>query len=90
MTFAIKVSTKGQLVLPADIRRRFQIKPGDTLLADVSGESLLLRQEPKSNVLMKHILEAAFNCWQDLDVSGTDYVRALRDTDRPLDGETSR
>ena len=69
-------------------QRGQQFKPGDTLLADISGEALLLRQEPKSNAQMNHVLEAAFNCWHELDVFGTDYVRALRAADRLISGNS--
>lgn len=37
MTRAVRVSTKGQVVIPLEVRRRMGIRPGDSLVI-VSGE----------------------------------------------------
>jgi AbrB family looped-hinge helix DNA binding protein len=85
MSIPIKVSTKGQLVLPVEIRRRFKINPGDTLLAEVTGNSLQLRQEPKPFSHTHGVIAAAFNSWQASELSGAEFVRSLRDADRLSD-----
>jgi len=90
MSFPIKISTKGQLVLPVEVRRRFQIKPGDTLLADVTGNALQLRMEPKPFTHTQAVIASAFNSWKDSEITGIEYVRSLRDTDRLSDEKAPR
>ena len=85
MSIPIKISTKGQLVLPIEIRRHFHIKPGDTLLAEVTGNALQLRQEPKPFSHTHGVIASAFNAWQDTDIAGAEFVRSLRDADRLSD-----
>jgi len=50
MTISIsKVSTKGQIVLPVDIRRQLDIDPGDKLLLLAEDETLIIKKiESKS------------------------------------------
>ena len=41
---SVRMGPQGRLVIPAGIRRRFGLKPGDTLLVRVLGESLVLER----------------------------------------------
>lgn len=44
MAFTAKVSAKGWVVIPAEIRRRYQIQPGDVLaFVDYGGQISLVR-----------------------------------------------
>ena len=45
-----KLSRKAQLVLPASIRRRLNIRPGDRLILEVEGDHVVLRKAPESDV----------------------------------------
>ncbi len=45
-----KLSSKSQIVLPAKLRRKLGIKPGDTLEITAQDETLLLRKAPASSV----------------------------------------
>ena len=40
----VKVSTKGQIVIPKEVRKRFGIKPGKRLLVAVGKNEILLRK----------------------------------------------
>ena len=40
----VKVSTKGQIVIPKDVRKRFGITPGKKLLLAVGKNEILLRK----------------------------------------------
>jgi AbrB family looped-hinge helix DNA binding protein len=40
----VKVSTKGQIVIPKDVRKRFGITPGKKLLMAVGKNEILLRK----------------------------------------------
>ena len=45
-----KLSSKSQIVLPAQIRRRLNIRPGDTLDIRVEGERIVIEKAPRSVV----------------------------------------
>ena len=45
MTVRIKVSTKHQIAIPAVVRKKRQIKPGDHLLVDVRDGHIMLMPE---------------------------------------------
>ncbi len=45
-----KLSRKAQLVLPAGIRQRLNIRPGDRLILEVEGDHVVLRKAPESDV----------------------------------------
>jgi antitoxin PrlF len=45
-----KLSSKSQIVLPAKLRRKLGIRPGDTLEVIEQGEAILLRKAPRSFV----------------------------------------
>lgn len=44
------LSSKSQLVLPADIRRRLGIRPGDRLVVELEGDHAVIRKAPHSDV----------------------------------------
>lgn len=44
------LSSKSQLVLPAEIRRRLGIHPGDQLIVELEGDHAVIRKAPISEV----------------------------------------
>jgi len=46
----VKLSSKNQVVIPGDARRKFDLKPGDRLKVFVKGNSICLVKEPDSYV----------------------------------------
>ncbi|TLX93961.1 MAG: AbrB/MazE/SpoVT family DNA-binding domain-containing protein [Thaumarchaeota archaeon] len=42
----VRVSTKGQMIIPVEVRRKLSIKPGDQLVI-VSGDSEAIIMKPK-------------------------------------------
>jgi AbrB family looped-hinge helix DNA binding protein len=44
------LSSKSQLVLPAEIRRKLGIHPGDRLVVEVEGDYAIIRKAPHSDV----------------------------------------
>jgi len=44
MTEAVIISPKGQITLPARMRRRLKLKPGDTLVIEETGRGVQLRK----------------------------------------------
>jgi len=45
-----KLSKKAQLVLPASIRKRLNIRPGDRLILEVEDDHVILRKAAESDV----------------------------------------
>jgi AbrB family looped-hinge helix DNA binding protein len=39
-----RISSKGQVVLPAPLRRKLGLRPGDSLVAVVEGDRIILRR----------------------------------------------
>ena len=87
MSMTIKVSSKGQIVIPADYRNRFHIAAGDTLLAEINGSTLWLRPARPPAQQHNQIVDNAFGAWASLSVSGAEYVRSLRNADRMTEDE---
>ena len=44
------LSSKSQLVLPAEVRRKLGFKPGDRLIVEVEGDHAVIRKAPHSDV----------------------------------------
>lgn len=44
------LSSKSQLVLPAEIRRKLGIQPGDQLIVELEGDHAVVRKAPRSDV----------------------------------------
>lgn len=43
----VKVSSKNQIAVPAEARRKLNIKSGDTLIIEVVGDQLVVMREPE-------------------------------------------
>jgi len=39
-----RISAKGQLTIPSEVRRRLRLRPGDTIAYAVSGETATIRK----------------------------------------------
>jgi AbrB family looped-hinge helix DNA binding protein len=60
-----KLSSKSQIVLPAKIRKKLGIQPGDTIEITQEGETILLRKAPASFV--KELEGCCSNLWKDYE-----------------------
>ncbi|WP_456379900.1 AbrB/MazE/SpoVT family DNA-binding domain-containing protein [Thiolapillus sp.] len=56
------ISSKSQLVLPAEIRRKLGIRPGDRLVIELEGDHAILRKAPASD--METLAEFRSNHWK--------------------------
>jgi AbrB family looped-hinge helix DNA binding protein len=52
-----RVSTKGQIVLPGELRRRLGIQPGDPLDVEVEGTRIVLSMRPKRSSVPRIIVD---------------------------------
>ncbi len=55
-----KLSSKSQIVIPAEIRKRFELRPGDTLEITEEQDWIMIRKAPVSFV------DGLENCASDL------------------------
>ena len=60
-----KLSKKAQLVLPASIRKRLNIRPGDRLILEVEGDHVVLRKAPESDV--DALRQYRSDAWKDYE-----------------------
>ena len=73
----LTLSTKGQLVLPNDLRKNLSLEPGDKIIAYWSNDSIVLKklELPSENDFEKRIEEtvkyAKENGIKGLDISST-------------------
>lgn len=73
MTLSAKVSTKHQIALPSEARRRLGIKPGDRLSVVVRDDELVLRRRPaRASDRLRGIARGAYGA------NPADYLRSLR------------
>jgi AbrB family looped-hinge helix DNA binding protein len=73
MTLSAKVSTKNQIALPSEARRRLGIQPGDRLSVVVRGDELVLRRRPaRASERLHGIARGAYGA------DPAEYLRSLR------------
>jgi AbrB family looped-hinge helix DNA binding protein len=69
----VKVSDKGQIAIPSDIRKELGIKKGEELLLVKKGDRLLVEKSSKAskkfsgefNFMLKHAEEVARKLWNN-------------------------
>ncbi len=67
------LSSKSQLVLPAEIRRKLGIHPGDRLVVELEGDHAVVRKAPRSDV--EALAAYRSKIWRDY----VDEVQTARD-----------
>lgn len=71
---SVKVSSKHQIAVPSEVRRRLGIKAGDRLEVEVQGDVIVLR--PRAGTVADRLRGAGRGLYPPDPVS---HVRALRD-----------
>ncbi len=64
----IKVSSKGQVSIPSDYRKKYNLETGDVITVNESGDCNAMRL----------LLIDLSGIWADMDIDGADYVREIR------------
>ncbi|MES2177026.1 MAG: AbrB/MazE/SpoVT family DNA-binding domain-containing protein [Gemmatimonadota bacterium] len=78
----VRLEANGRVLLPAEVRHRLGLKPGDTLLLDVTADGILLW----TREMAARELQAAVSRALPQNVSLLDELKALRRAeDRSLD-----
>ena len=81
MTQRVKVSSKHQIVVPAEIRRQLNIESGDYLSVEVQDGHIVLIPEPRN--WTAYLLGLHKEVWEGIDVD--EYIRQERDSWRERD-----
>jgi len=70
----VKVSSRNQIAIPSEIRRKLGIKPGDRLIMDVHEHHILVARDP-----LEHPEDfiGPHDAWAGVDID--EYIRAERD-----------
>ncbi len=79
MATRVKVSSKHQISMPSEARRRLRIKAGDQLLVDVRDGYIILMPEPRD--YSEHLKGLHSEMWEGVDPQ--EYVKRERETGRP-------
>ncbi|HEY8695109.1 MAG TPA: AbrB/MazE/SpoVT family DNA-binding domain-containing protein [Chloroflexota bacterium] len=74
----VKVSAKNQIAVPASVRKRLGIKPGDRLRVEVRGQKATLEREERtqSASVVDDLLAIAPEIWRGIDTQA--YIDELR------------
>ncbi|MBF7084595.1 AbrB/MazE/SpoVT family DNA-binding domain-containing protein [Desulfallas sp. Bu1-1] len=88
--YVVKISSRGQIVIPAEARNSLNLKEGDTLSVYIEDEKIVLKSKPKQAKIKKGIVDQTFGLLSDLDYDLKNYVNELRkDSGRRLDANES-
>jgi len=74
---SVKVSTKHQVAVPSEARRRLGIEAGDRLSVEITDDAIVLRRRAAQPSARLQELGAVGGIWKGVDPVG--YVRELRD-----------
>jgi len=72
----VKVSSKYQIVIPLEVRKKINLKSGDRLIIKTNNEKIIIYLQPKSYA--KYALGLGKEIWKGIDA--TEYVRKERET----------
>ena len=75
MTKIVKLSSKYQVVIPREARKKLGLRAGDQLAVEVEGEKIILRPRPKNYT--DYMLGLGKEIWEGIDAS--EYVRKERE-----------
>ena len=80
-----RMSSKGQITLPVEVRRKLSIKTGDVFEVRITEEGTLIlagkarvNNDPANAI---KVLRDTSGIWKDMEETGEDFVRRLRHED---------
>lgn len=75
MATCVKVSSRNQIAVPAEVRKELGIKPGDRLLVTVRDGQIIMTREPDDWI--EHTRGLGHEIWDDVDP--VEYVHSERE-----------
>ncbi|MCD6231859.1 AbrB/MazE/SpoVT family DNA-binding domain-containing protein [Candidatus Aerophobetes bacterium] len=76
MIAIVKLSSRHQVVIPKEARKKLGLHAGDQLIVEVEKEKVVMRPRPKNYT--NYMLGLGKKVWQGIDA--TDYVRKERES----------
>ena len=76
MTKIVKLSSKYQVVIPREARKKLGLRAGDQLAVEVEGEKIILRPRPKNYT--DYMLGLGKEIWEGIDAS--EYIGEERES----------
>jgi len=76
MTKIVKLSSRYQMVIPKEIRKKLNFHAGDQLVVEIEKGKVILRPRPKSYT--NYMLGLGRKIWEGIDA--TEYVRKERES----------
>ena len=87
--YTVIVSSRGQVVIPAEARKKLNIREGDQLVLQIEEGGRLVMKTGRKEIKEtpgKSVVDETAGLLSDMDMSGLEYVEAIRkDSDRGLD-----
>ncbi len=81
-TAITKVSAKGQIVIPKDLRERLNLREGDTLLVYSTDSMLVIRKVTKQESILSIIAEPVRKKIKQLGITRKDVRKAIEQARR--------
>ena len=78
VTAITKVSSKGQIVIPKDLRERLSLKEGDTLLVYSTDSMLVIRKVTKQETILSIIAKPVREKIKQLGITRKDVSKAIQ------------
>lgn len=63
MSYRSKLSSKGQVTIPVEIRERLDLEPGDTVIYELEGDRAVLRRAEPFDVAYHAAVSATLDEW---------------------------
>ncbi|NPV73114.1 MAG: AbrB/MazE/SpoVT family DNA-binding domain-containing protein [Pelotomaculum sp.] len=76
--YTIIVSSRGQVVIPAEVRKKLNINEGDVLSAYVEGGGRLVIKTGRKKRVQKGAVEKTAGLLSDMEMTGLEYVESIR------------
>jgi len=84
-----KVSAKGQIVIPKDLRERLSLKEGDTLLVYSTDSMLVIRKVTKQETVLSIIAEPVRKKIRQLGITRKDVSKTIERARLGVSNKTS-
>lgn len=76
--YTVVVSSRGQVVIPAEVRKKLNIKEGDVLSTYIEEGGKLVIKATRKEILKKGIVDQTAGLLSDMEMSGLEYVENIR------------
>jgi len=76
--YTVIVSSRGQVVIPIEVRKKLNIKEGDVLSVNIEEGGRLVIKTDRKGKIRKGVVDRTAGLLSDMDMSGQEYVEEVR------------